>query len=60
MQSRFSQFNLWPVERFSAVDGAKAQIPVHGRIARRLRLSAEPSGGGVERPDAGVGECFNH
>jgi glycosyl transferase family 25 len=28
MESRFSEFNLWPVERFSAVDGAKVQIPV--------------------------------
>jgi len=28
MQSRFSQFNLWPVERYSAVDGAKVQIPL--------------------------------
>jgi len=27
MQSRFSKFNLWPVERYSAVDGAKVQIP---------------------------------
>jgi glycosyl transferase, family 25 len=31
MQSRFSQFNLWPVERYSAVDGAKVQIPVQWR-----------------------------
>jgi len=31
MQWRFSDFNLWPVERFSAVDGAKVQIPVEWR-----------------------------
>jgi glycosyl transferase family 25 len=27
MESRFSEFNLWPVERFAAVDGATVQIP---------------------------------
>ena len=27
MESRFSEVNLWPVERFAAVDGATVQIP---------------------------------
>jgi glycosyl transferase family 25 len=27
MESRFSEFDLWPVERFAAVDGAREQIP---------------------------------
>jgi glycosyl transferase family 25 len=27
MESRFSELNLWPVERFSAVDGGKVQVP---------------------------------
>jgi len=27
MQARFSEFNLGPVERFAAVDGAKVQVP---------------------------------
>jgi glycosyl transferase family 25 len=29
MESRFSEFNLRPVERFAAVDGSKTQIPVN-------------------------------
>src|SRR5205823_9560241 len=27
MESRFSKLDLWPVERFAAVDGATVQIP---------------------------------
>ncbi len=29
MASRFSELNLWPIERFAAVDGSKTSIPVH-------------------------------
>jgi glycosyl transferase family 25 len=29
MASRFSELNLWPVERFAAVDGSKTSIPVN-------------------------------